>query len=104
MAQINRRKFLERAALIGAALSTGALAAGCNSGGGADCSDVSALSPAELETRTTNGYVERSTVAAQSCENCALFTAGAAGACGGCSVVPGPIEAAGNCNLWVAGA
>lgn len=102
MAEVNRRQFLERAAMIGAGLSAAALLGGCKAGGGGtDCSDVSALSETELASRTTSNYVERSPHAAKTCANCALYT-GTADSCGVCSVVRGPIKAAGYCDLWVA--
>lgn len=105
MTELNRRQFLERAALIGAGIGLGALAVGCNSGGGApSCNDTSGMAPADITTRTANGYVDRSTIAAKNCANCSLFTAGGEGQCGSCTVVRGPIAAEGYCNLWVAAA
>ncbi len=105
MTEINRRQFLERAAILGASLSAGALLIGCNSGGGAlSCTDTAGLDAAQVSLRTNNGYVERSTVASKNCANCSLFTAGGEGSCGSCSVVPGPINPAGYCNIWVAAA
>ncbi|MBA2663791.1 MAG: high-potential iron-sulfur protein [Bradymonadaceae bacterium] len=115
---LSRRDFLQRAAVLGAAcVGAGSLLAACQSdkerparpagaaatGAAAlNCTDVSALNDQQKAGRTTNGYVEKSTKAGQDCTNCVLYTMpAAAGQCGGCSVVAGPINPAGWCNIWV---
>ncbi|MCB9507399.1 MAG: high-potential iron-sulfur protein [Myxococcales bacterium] len=103
MSKINRREFLERAALLGAAVGAGAFMVGCNKGGGGlSCTDTAGLAAADVATRTNNNYVDASTQAGKDCAGCALYQAGAEGACGTCTVVKGPINPAGYCNLWAA--
>lgn len=103
MKKLNRRDFLERAAVLGAGISAGALLVACKGGGGSalSCTDTAGMSEADISTRTSMAYVDVSTVAGKSCSNCALYTAAAAeGECGGCTVVKGPINPAGYCNVW----
>lgn len=113
---VTRKDFLKKTALLGAATAgAAALLAACGrrpaeeSAGGttaaAACGDVSSLSAADQATRTqmagTLKYVEKSDVANQFCNNCALYKAPAAGAaCGGCQLFPGPVEALGHCASW----
>lgn len=118
---LNRREFLERAALLGAVtIGAGSILAACESdtsspastegaaAGGEEtisCNDAAAtadLSAAELATRTNNNYVDQTTNPEQRCDNCSLYTQPAAGqTCGGCSVVAGPINPGGWCSIWV---
>ena len=100
MKKLNRREFLETAAVIGAGIGVGAVLSGCKGGGTVSCGDTTGLSEADLGTRTAMDYVEASTEAGKTCSNCALFTADPGGGCGLCSVVKGPINPAGNCSVW----
>jgi len=104
MSKLNRREFFERALVVGAAAAAGVTLMGCKGGGGAlSCTDETGLSAADKSTRTANGYIDATTDAAKRCDGCALYTVAAAeGTCGGCTVVKGPINPAGYCNLWVA--
>ena len=113
-----RREFLAR--LLGAsAWLAGALAAGgCQPSGPSqaeldsmraamdpklDCTNTSGLWPAEAATRTTNAYVEHSAKADQFCQICLNFQPpAAAGACGSCTTVKGPINPGGWCTSWTA--
>lgn len=114
---ISRRVFLERCAVLGAAVGAGSLLAACssNSGNGnaapaeestgdeamaVDCTDTSGLSDTDIATREGLEYVDESTTADQDCANCEHFTAGAEGECGTCALVPGPINAVGWCLSW----
>ncbi len=114
--ELTRRTFIQRTAAVGAVtVGTGYLLAGCgNSGteGGStggdgqtaalDCSDTSALTPEQVQTRTSLVYVEKSELPDKMCSNCQQFTAGAsADACGTCTVVPGSINPGGHCTAWV---
>jgi hypothetical protein len=113
---LSRREFLERAAFLGAISVGGAtLLAACDSqprqaasqapaqqAATFTCTDVAGLTDAQIATRTTNEYVDVSPKTGQYCDNCALYTAPAAGAqCGGCTVVAGPIHPKGWCKIWV---
>lgn len=52
----------------------------------------------DKETRNQFKYVDKSTTAGQTCANCVQFTA--AGSCGTCVIVKGPIAPAGWCTVW----
>ncbi len=112
--ELTRRAFLERAAALGGVALSASLVMACKpkesaggekggaAGGGdkaaAGCTDVSGLTDAEKATRNSLKYVDKSTDPAKNCGNCSLFVAGEP--CGTCSVVKGPIAAAGNCTAW----
>lgn len=71
-------------------------------GGDLDCTDTSGLKDSEIKTRESLKYVDKSTKPDKTCANCNLYEApDSEGSCGGCSVVPGPINPAGYCNSWV---
>jgi len=67
------------------------------------CTDTSGLSPADVEMRNvTLAYVEKTPDPAKRCDNCQQFKAAPApGACGGCTILKGPINPAGYCKSWV---
>ena len=111
-AKLNRRQFLNKIAVTGAAV-TGAsiILSACKNDGGAggqaaapastpkvDCSDVSALTDAEKKTREGLKYVDVTPDAAKNCANCKLFQKKAP--CNGCTVVKGPIAENGWCSAW----
>lgn len=101
---IGRRVALKRAlTVLGAAAVAPTLLSAC--GGGEEslsCTDTSGLTPAQTSVRETQHYVDAAPNAAEKCSGCTFFTAGQAGACGGCTVVQGPIHPDGTCDLWVA--
>ena len=80
----------------------GHAAFGPGGGGGAKgCDDVSGLKPADVGMRKSNAYVDKSPHADKLCSGCQLYKPAAAGAaCGGCTVLKGPIAPGGYCNLW----
>jgi hypothetical protein len=104
--KMNRREMVMRSLFFGAAtaalgrgvFSTGLL--GCG-GGEPNCNDTAGLSPEDVATRTSNQYVERTMDAAKKCSGCNFYQGPAAGACGQCTVVKGPINPGGYCRLWV---
>jgi hypothetical protein len=112
--QVTRREFLERVAILGAAIGAAPVLAACSTkeageapagttGGAMKCDDVSKLTDAEKKTRTDLQYVEASVKPDQNCSNCQQFKPGAdANTCGTCTLVPGPINSAGWCLSWVA--
>ncbi|MGE0786073.1 MAG: high-potential iron-sulfur protein [Sandaracinaceae bacterium] len=103
--KMGRREAARRALTVlgAAALAPSALAAcGGEESGGLSCNDTSSLNPAQQTTRTSQHYVEASTDPAKKCADCRFFTAGAAGQCGSCQVIQGPINPDGNCDLWAA--
>ncbi len=117
---LNRRQFLERAAMLGA-LSVGGMAllsaceadpgdgptptAADDGNGDFSCNEpgqLEGLSEAEMQTREVNNYVDTTPNPEQRCDNCGLWEDPAAGEnCGGCTVVAGPIHPAGWCSIWV---
>jgi hypothetical protein len=95
----NRRQFLKLCA-IGAGATV--LLAACGEkkpAAGPDCKDLSALTDAQRQTRASLKYVDVATDAKKRCDGCSLFNP-ATGGCGGCKVVPDPIEAGGSCTAW----
>ncbi|MET0497985.1 MAG: high-potential iron-sulfur protein [Steroidobacteraceae bacterium] len=81
---------------------------GCGAGkdgttaSGKVCADPATLSDAEMSTRTSLGYTEKSPNPQQVCAGCTFFHAGAAsGDCGTCDMVSGgPVNPQGHCNSW----
>ena len=98
---LDRRTFLTRAALLGGVAAGASLLAACGKGGGGlQCTDTASLKPDELATRTSLNYVDASADPTKVCSGCALFVAGAEGACGSCPIVKGPINPNGGCTSW----
>jgi hypothetical protein len=101
--KVSRRFLLERSAAFGALAVLGA-AAGCNKQPARlACTDTSGLAPTDISIRTSLGYVDTSVEAGKSCSSCQQFVPSpAAGACGTCKVVKGPINPNGYCKSYVA--
>jgi hypothetical protein len=97
---MSQPKLGRRHALTLLAASGGVALVGCGGGDTLRCDDVSGLSATDADFRRGQGYVERSTRPGRSCETCNFYTTGAA-ACGECTLIRGPINPAGYCNLWV---
>jgi hypothetical protein len=91
---IGRRDAL-RLIVVGSA----AALAGCGGSSNPTCTDTAGMSSADIQFRNTNAYVDVS-VRPDNCATCTFFTAGAAAACGTCTLVRGPISPAGYCNLF----
>ncbi len=105
--RIGRRGALKRAlTVLGAVSVAPTLLVACGgeeeSSGGLSCNDTSGLEAAAVASRESQAYTDSSPNADQNCANCNFYTAGAAGACGTCAVVQGPIHPDGYCNLWAA--
>ncbi len=73
---------------------------------GESCSDVSRLSPTQLQERRavtkSLRYVTESPRADRNCENCQLYIPWSGQACGGCQIFPGPVAPRGYCETWAA--
>ena len=108
---MNRRSFFTQVARGGVMLAGAMLLlpasenkagnGGASAGSGAkktDCSDTSMLSEAEMQTRTSLKYVDKTADPAKKCSNCKLFLKKSP--CNGCTVVKGPIAAEGFCTAW----
>ncbi|MEZ4340447.1 MAG: hypothetical protein R3B82_27825 [Sandaracinaceae bacterium] len=104
--KIGRRGVVKRTlSVLGVAAAAPQLLAACGgeeSSGGLTCTDTSGLPAAAVTTRTSQAYTDSATDANKKCQACNFFTAGAAGQCGSCSVIQGPIHPDGSCNLWAA--
>ncbi len=115
---ITRRNFLVRlSAATGLSIGAGAFLSACGGGDSGSapeaeapaaaepvatgCTDVSGLTDAEAQLRTSLQYVDESPDAEKTCENCALFVAAESGeSCGTCTLIKGPISAGGYCSSW----
>ncbi len=103
---MNRRDFLVKSVgMTTLTIGSAAVLTACGKGEGgaaaAGCNDTSGLSEADKAMRTNNAYAEVAADAAKACDKCALYQVAAAGAaCGGCSVIKGPIAPKGSCNLF----
>jgi hypothetical protein len=64
-----------------------------------DCSDLSALTPAELAMRSRIGYQSRAPKGLE-CDKCVHWIAGTTPTCGKCRVMPGPVDSLGYCRLF----
>ncbi len=116
--ELNRRAFLKNVTLLGSVVAGGSLLSAC--GGGDDapapmadapaeapmaaeaagCSDLSGLTDQEKSMRTTLQYVEVSEVEGKNCTNCSFYTQEEGAACGGCTLIKGPIAPNGYCVSW----
>jgi hypothetical protein len=67
------------------------------------CTDTEGLTPAERALRVeTLAYVDRTPYPAKTCDACQLYRPAAPDACGGCSVLKGPVHPRGYCTSWIA--
>jgi hypothetical protein len=100
--KLSRRDLLQQSATLGAFAVLGVSA--CNKAPAAfACMDTSGLSAADVQVRTALGYVDSSTQPGKMCSGCQQFVApAAAGTCGTCKVVKGPIHPNGYCKSFVA--
>ena len=99
--RIGRREVFRRSlAVVPFAAGSAALLSACG-GEPLVCTDVSGLTDAQRQVRTTNEYVESSPHGnTKDCTNC-RFNRPVENACGTCQLVPGPINPLGYCKAWV---
>lgn len=111
---INRKQFLKQFGLVGvAAVGASTILSAC--GGGSEesaagqaaatapvdpCKDTAGLSEQDLAMRNNIGYIEKTEIPEQRCDNCQLYKQPENG-CGGCLLFNGPVTADGWCNSWV---
>lgn len=99
--RIGRRAMVKRtlhlAVLAGAAPT---VLAACGGGGELACTDDSQLSEADRTARRGSQYADRTTDPSRACERCTFYQAAAANQCGTCTVVRGPINPQGTCQLF----
>lgn len=115
---ITRRNFLVRlSAATGLTVGAGAVLSACGGGDSGSapaaeapaaaepmaegCMDVSGLTDAEVQLRNSLQYVDVTPDETKRCDNCALFVVPESGdGCGTCTLIKGPIAAAGYCSSW----
>lgn len=118
--RISRKEFLQRCALLGAAVvGGGSLVQGCGGGdkGESDgsqqtasqtsaadpCGDTTGLTETDIQMRTNLKYVAVSAEEGKNCANCKFFLADQySEECGGCQLFKGPVHPKGNCSSWFA--
>ena len=65
------------------------------------CSDLSGVSPEEIEKRKRLGYVDETPISDSNCGNCKLYLPPGKGeSCGSCSLFKGPVEVNGYCTYY----
>ncbi len=99
--ELDRRSFLKQVGFA-AAFGLGAHAlAGCGAKEQDPCGDLTGLSAQDRQTRITYAYRSETLIEAKRCDNCNFWKAPTgSGPCGSCTLVKGPIAAAGYCNSW----
>jgi len=101
MKDMTRRDFLCQAGAVTVVGLSGGVLIGCGGGQADRCSDLSGLTEEEKAFRKTNGYVDKTLIDARRCDNCNFWVKPADGsACGGCTLLKGPVKPEGYCNLW----
>ena len=101
--KMGRREAVKRALqVLGAAAIAPAVLSGCGGEDELSCTDTAGLTPAEVQMRQGQSYVDHSPKPAENCANCNFYQAAQANQCGSCTVVKGPIHPEGYCNLWAA--
>ena len=102
---VTRREVI-RLLLASAVAVPAAAIMGCSKkegGGGLTCTDTAGLTEQEVGMRKTMQYVDKSPDAVKKCSGCALYkAAAAAGSCGGCQLLKGPIHPDGYCTSFAA--
>jgi len=67
----------------------------------ASCDDLSGVSETDLANRKKLGYVEKSPLADNQCQNCNLYLPPKEGEkCGGCMLFKGPVFPEAYCTYW----
>jgi len=65
------------------------------------CEDLSGISESEIRKREQFGYVKKSPIPDNQCNNCNLWLPSKTDkACGGCMLFQGPVYAEGYCTYW----
>ena len=111
MAKTNsRRNFIRKYFLAGTAIFGGGLIfTRCNSKKQEDngqeeltsCSDLSGVSESEIAKREGFGYVEKTPIPENRCDNCALYIPPEGDEkCGECVLFKGPVYSEAYCTYW----
>lgn len=95
---MRRRVFLHTATVGSAVL----VLAACGGSSEPDCESPAGLTDAQRTQRTALHYRDRANDRARNCSTCNFYTAGAANACGSCSLGLGAVSPAGVCDGFAA--
>jgi hypothetical protein len=100
--KLSRRDLLQHSAALGAFVVWAGSA--CNKGPAQfSCTDTTGLSAGDVQIRTSLGYIDTSTQPGKTCSGCQQFVApAAAGTCGTCKILKGPVHPNGYCKSFVA--
>ncbi len=109
---MSEQKIITRRDLLRTSLGLGVVAAGvgvlsvaCKSAPKEiHCDDTTGMAPADIETRKTLAYVDKSADPKKECSNCQQFIAPPGpNTCGSCKVMnKTPVNPSGNCKSWAA--
>jgi hypothetical protein len=98
--KLSRRDVIQQGAALGAFVVLGA---GACKPAALTCTDTTGLSATDVQVRTSLAYVDTAVEPGKLCSGCQQFVpAPAAGACGTCKVLKGPINPNGYCKSFVA--
>lgn len=103
---VSRRAYLAKCGSLSVVMVAGGLSlAGCAkkpvAAGSPACTNTSAISETDRQTRASLSYIDVSTVTDRTCGNCSLFIApGRPGLCGACQIVKGEIAEGAWCTAW----
>lgn len=98
---LSRREAMRTGVAGCVTLLGGTLALACKGKSELVCNDTMGMAPADLATRETNQYVDKSPDPAKICSGCQLYKDPAAeGQCAACTIVKGPINPKGYCKLF----
>lgn len=102
MSEDRRNKMNRREALLRLGAGSAMLIPASFLLGGCGSAELSCKGDADAAQRTMFKYVDKSTTANQTCDNCAQWKAGAPNQCGGCNLIKGQIQPKGWCMSWAA--
>jgi hypothetical protein len=106
---MNRRTVLKKSSRFFFALWGGLLLYGCGTGKKevyrledvTSCDDLGGLPEEEIDKRNGLGYVEKTPIPENNCDNCQLYLPPTATRkCGGCQLFKGPVMEEGYCTYW----
>lgn len=97
---MNRRDFIHHTSVLTLAAATSSLLAACTKT--LNCEDTTGLDEPSKAMRTALKYVDKSPEPAKLCSGCNFYSAAAADACGGCTLLKGKIHPSGYCSSWIA--
>ncbi|MCC5938127.1 MAG: high-potential iron-sulfur protein [Lunatimonas sp.] len=109
---MHRRKVLKNLIQRGSAWVVLPLIAACSGGSSesskeydlasiTDCTDLNGLPEEEVSKRSQLGYVEKTPISDNNCDNCQLYLPPTeTRKCGGCQLFKGPVKPEAYCTYW----